>query len=266
MTSPITPTEQRTTPTASATEVSTGAHAQIWQALNDQPGATAAVLAQATRISRSTAAKALAAMEKDGLARREPGTPDGNRRVASHWYPNQPTPPHTNSPTDTKETATSEPHTAEEDEATGHEPPTPSGHNSPHEDHTEPTTPLTDDTETPEADEADSGEGPQAEASDTGDSPSHETEATPHQPLPPTLTIITGGDKQRLAPGALRQQVLNHLQAHPDTQFTATALSRAIGKSSGAIANALVTLEKHGQAQQVNDHPRRYQLRTETTE
>ncbi|GAA1918732.1 helix-turn-helix domain-containing protein [Streptantibioticus ferralitis] len=63
-------------------------------------------------------------------------------------------------------------------------------------------------------------------------------------------------------PGALRQMVLDHLQAHPRGEFTATALSRVTGKSYGAIANALVTLEQHGQAQQVNDHPRRYQLRT----
>ncbi|MEU1627058.1 helix-turn-helix domain-containing protein [Streptomyces sp. NPDC020096] len=245
--------EQHTTdtPTAPAPAALTGAHAQIRQALNDQPGATAAMLAQTTRISRPTAAKALAAMEKDGLARREPGTPDGNRRVASHWYPNQPTQPDTNSPTN-EEVATSAPEAAEEDEAARPEPPTTTStdeENSPHEDHAEPATPPIDDAEAPEADEA-----------ATDGSPHHETEAAPNEPVPPTLTVITGGGKQRLAPGTLRQMVLNHLQTHPDAEFTATALSRVLGKSSGAIANALVTLEKNGQARQVNDHPRKYQL------
>ena len=59
--------------------------------------------------------------------------------------------------------------------------------------------------------------------------------------------------------------VVKHLQTHPQEAFTSTAISRVIGRSSGAIANALVTLTKQGHAQQVNERPRRYQLATDAS-
>ncbi|MFE3646431.1 MarR family transcriptional regulator [Streptomyces sp. NPDC059152] len=64
----------------------------------------------------------------------------------------------------------------------------------------------------------------------------------------------------RLAPGALRQMVVDHLHAHPDEAFTATRISRVIEKSSGAIANALVKLVGSGIAEQITDQPRTYRL------
>jgi hypothetical protein len=70
--------------------------------------------------------------------------------------------------------------------------------------------------------------------------------------------VLTGGG--RLAPGGLRQLVIDHLTAHPAEAFTATGISRVIDRSSGAIANALVTLVKQGQAEQVTDRPRTYCL------
>jgi hypothetical protein len=55
--------------------------------------------------------------------------------------------------------------------------------------------------------------------------------------------------------------VLDHLAAHPDATFTATALGRALARSSGAIGNALVTLIKFGHAEQVSVAPRTYRYR-----
>jgi predicted transcriptional regulator len=55
--------------------------------------------------------------------------------------------------------------------------------------------------------------------------------------------------------------VADHLTAHPDEAFTATAISRVINRSSGAIANALATLTKQGLAERVCDAPRRYQAK-----
>lgn len=52
-----------------------------------QPGATAAELADAAGIGRSTAAKVLAAMEQQGTARRVLGGRDGGRRLADRWHP-----------------------------------------------------------------------------------------------------------------------------------------------------------------------------------
>ncbi|MFF4145661.1 hypothetical protein ACFY0A_30840 [Streptomyces sp. NPDC001698] len=63
---------------------------------------------------------------------------------------------------------------------------------------------------------------------------------------------------KRLAPGGLRQLVIDHLNAHPSEAFTATRISRLIDRSSGAIANALATLAKQGLAEQVTDRPRTY--------
>ncbi|MDJ1134514.1 hypothetical protein [Streptomyces iconiensis] len=50
-----------------------------------------------------------------------------------------------------------------------------------------------------------------------------------------------------------------HLQAHPEKEFTATGISRAVGRSSSAIANALPKLVAQGHARQVNETPRRFQ-------
>ncbi|WP_062204471.1 hypothetical protein [Streptomyces sp. NBRC 109706] len=76
---------------------------------------------------------------------------------------------------------------------------------------------------------------------------------TPAQP-------VTEQAHTRLAPGQLRKMVVEHLKAYPDSEFTATAISRVIGRSSGAIANALATLTEQGIAQQVSPAPRRYRL------
>jgi DNA-binding IclR family transcriptional regulator len=54
--------------------------------------------------------------------------------------------------------------------------------------------------------------------------------------------------------------VLEHLAAHPEEAFTSTRISRAIGRSSGAIANALVTLTRQGLAEQVTVRPMAYRL------
>ncbi|MEU6158808.1 hypothetical protein [Streptomyces sp. NPDC047130] len=82
----------------------------------------------------------------------------------------------------------------------------------------------------------------------------------PAQRTAPPLTVIPGGNSQRLAPGALHQVVLDHLTTHPKESFTSIRISRAIGRSSGAIANALVTLTRHGHAEQVTTRPMTYRL------
>ncbi|MFZ3555821.1 hypothetical protein [Streptomyces sp. BH055] len=87
------------------------------------------------------------------------------------------------------------------------------------------------------------------------DNPEH---VTPEPALATTHT--EAGGRRRLAPGGLRQLVVDHLTAHPHDAFTATGISRAIEKSSGAIANSLVTLTKQLVTEQVTDKPRTYRL------
>ena len=58
----------------------------IGTALSAHPGATAALLAEVAGIGRSTANKALAALEQAGTARRTPGGREGGRRLPDRWH------------------------------------------------------------------------------------------------------------------------------------------------------------------------------------
>jgi hypothetical protein len=63
----------------------------------------------------------------------------------------------------------------------------------------------------------------------------------------------------RLAPGELHRMVRGHLQASLERDWTPTQISRALGRSSGAIANALDTMVSRGEAIMTSAKPRRYQ-------
>ncbi|MGW2651618.1 hypothetical protein ACWC2T_43800 [Streptomyces sp. NPDC001393] len=78
------------------------------------------------------------------------------------------------------------------------------------------------------------------------------------QPKAVTTATASPGGSRRLARGALRQLVIDHLNAYPGESFTATRISRVINRSSGAVANALVTLATQGLIEQVTDRPRTY--------
>ncbi len=60
-------------------------------------------------------------------------------------------------------------------------------------------------------------------------------------------------------PGQLRDLVAAHLAANPAAEFTPHAIGRVLGRSSGAVANALDRLTALGQAQLTSGKPRRYQ-------
>jgi predicted ArsR family transcriptional regulator len=57
----------------------------ILDALRQHPNATAAELAEAASIGRSTAGKALATLEAQGRATRQRGTPGGGRATPDRW-------------------------------------------------------------------------------------------------------------------------------------------------------------------------------------
>ena len=74
-----------------------------------------------------------------------------------------------------------------------------------------------------------------------------------------SLKAALGGRKTPAArPGGLRDKVLAHLDAHPDGEFTPHEIHKVLGNSSGAIANALDTLVKLGEAELATDKPRRF--------
>ena len=61
-------------------------------------------------------------------------------------------------------------------------------------------------------------------------------------------------------PGGLRDKVLAHLLDHPRRSLTPHEIHKVNGHSSGAIANALDTLVKHGDAELATEKPRRFRL------
>ncbi|WP_166028975.1 helix-turn-helix domain-containing protein [Streptomyces chilikensis] len=214
-------------------------------------------IATAIGLGRSTAAKALAALEQHGLAERVTGHYVGTVRTPDLWKATAPAAPEPSADT---------PDDIEQPEA------------ALAPDLPEPITP-TEQQPTPPAPEAPApapaAAAPKAATPEPVPTPPAPEPAAPAAPAPtpvppapelpaqrtaPVLTVIPGGDGQRLAPGALRQMVLDHLTAHPGEAFTSTRISRAIGRSSGAIANALVTLTRHGLAEQVTVRPMRYRL------
>jgi hypothetical protein len=56
----------------------------------------------------------------------------------------------------------------------------------------------------------------------------------------------------------LVRRALAHLDAHPDGEFTPHEIHKVNGHSSGAIANALETLVKLGEAEVATEKPRRF--------
>jgi len=74
-----------------------------------------------------------------------------------------------------------------------------------------------------------------------------------------SLKAATSGRKApAVRPGGLRDKVLAHLAAHPDKEFTPHEIHKVLGHSSGAIANALDTLVKLGEAEVATEKPRRF--------
>lgn len=68
----------------------------------------------------------------------------------------------------------------------------------------------------------------------------------------------TTGD--RLRPGQLGTLVLEYLVAHAQQPVGPTTVSKALNRSSGAVANVLARLAASGDVVLVNETPRRYRL------
>ncbi|MGW1170745.1 hypothetical protein [Streptomyces sp. NPDC002550] len=267
--------------------VATGAVYAKLVTLTDDEGATTAELALAVGLGRSTTGKALVTLEEKGLAIRTPGGHDGPRRTPDRWRA-APAPWTSSSsdgasaqdatPTDSEPSTThasesqashtddesapaaatttdiEESNTADEASAT-----IASAADAPHDtSHQDDKQPAEYVAKEAEAHHTGSNDGPKPE-----DTPEPDRQSNPEQPKTATATAATPlGERKRLAPGALRQLVIDHLRAHPDGAFTATKISRVIEKSSGAIANALDKLVKDGIAEQVSDRPRTYRMAT----
>ena len=81
-----------------------------------------------------------------------------------------------------------------------------------------------------------------------------------------SLKAATSGRKAPAArPGALRDKVLAHLDAHPDGEFTPHEIHKVLNHSSGAIANALDVLVKLREAELATEKPHRYRRSAQPT-
>ena len=81
------------------------------------------------------------------------------------------------------------------------------------------------------------------------------------------LKAAIGGRKApAVRPGGLRDKVLAHLDDHPDKEFTPHEIHKVLGHSSGAIANALETLVKLGDAEVATEKPRRFRRAAQPAE
>ncbi len=205
-----------------------GTRRAVWEALQLNPGATAAEVAQAAGIGRSTAAKALAALETQGLAVRSPGGRRDGRVLPDRWH------------------ATGTPPAPDDEEAEPHQP-----HDEEHA-HIPDTGPApVADPVTPKADALDDP-GPH------GDSEEASEPQPPVEPAGPRPSAAAGRTGRRLGRGRLRQMVLDHLHAHPGQEFSPFAIAKTLNRSAGAVANALEKLVGDGEIQRTSEAPKRY--------
>ncbi len=225
--------------------------AAILYALRQRPDATAAELAEFAGIGRSTADRVLASLEAEGRALRQRDTthPGQAHRAAARWVL---TIDGARTGTADQEQAETQAVQADADSADAvpaEQPPAPSS--------------------TPEPDVAvlaagDADHGVQ----DAGQAPGAKTataEAEPEaEPEAPPAGQAKGADADasgpRLRPGALRDLVHAWLAERPGEEFTPTRIGKELGRSAGAVGNALVTLTEQGKTIQTSAKPRRYTL------
>jgi hypothetical protein len=214
--------------------VRTDTEDKLWAALHANPNSTAADLSGAAKIGKSTAQKILVKWEGDGSVTRTAGIAEGGRRAADLW-----------AITEVEDipvaaTAVDQGDDAPADDA---------------DSDAEPTGPAPDDAQ----DTADTEASDPAEAEPAG---AEVTEPTNDGVATDADTAIDGGGDEkaeRLASGALRGMVEDHLRDHPGEEFGPTAIAKALGgKSSGAVSNALDKLVEDDTAVKTKDKPRRF--------
>ena len=236
------------------TKVRTDAEDKLGEALHATPNSTAADLASAAKIGKSTAQKILVRWAGDGSVTRTAGIAEGGRRAADLWAITEVAGDSVDDSTTTTgvgSTTPVDPDMTDIDEATPAEG-DPTGSTS-----TEPTGTAAEDAQ----DITDSGVPNRADAEPVV------TEVNEPAADDPAIdgSPATEGDRKeksaRLAPGALRGMVEDYLREHPGEEFGPTAIAKALGgKSSGAVSNTLDKLAADGTVIKTKESPRRFAL------
>ncbi|MBB5856430.1 hypothetical protein ACFQ05_26485 [Amycolatopsis umgeniensis] len=241
---------------ATATQKTPTTEDKVLAALNANPASTTATLATAAGVGRSTAAKILARWGRDGTAIRTAG--DGPRNPDT-WTP---------IPSDHDTTAPST------DDA---HPDAAAGNTANTSEATPETVSDTDDAPEPTAtDTAQNEVDPTTTADDTGTTPLPDTSpkdptdgATKPEPSvtgSPAVTDIARLEKDRLPKGGLRAIVEEYLTEHPGEDFGPAKIGKNLGRSGGAVNNALEKLVADGYAIKTCEAPKRFAINPDKTD
>lgn len=239
------------TPALPPTVPDTAATRGVWAALVAQPGSTAARVADAAGISRPTAAKTLAVLEKAGLVTRAEGGRDGSKRLPDQWQPVV----HTEDAgaSDMEPTDAAEPASAEvpevEAEAGSPEPAEPEPPDSVDDADAAPVAPPVPRPEQVRTVEEEKGE-PAPRRKPRSGARTGKSATAPK----------TDAGTSRLGSGQLRDMVLQFLRDRPGEDFSPSAMGKALARSSGAISNACDRLHADGAVVRTSDKPRKFRI------
>ena len=261
---------------ATAATDRTDAEDKLWEALHTNPNSTAADLAVAAKIGKSTAQKILAKWAEDGSVTRIAGIAQGGRRAADLWataaadtIQTDPAAPEASVAADHDVTGTAYtepgapdvPVTGDDTMVTGNNSADPHGRRPNDTDPVDTMSAVAQDEGTPDtADDVASTAlaGPVVPGTEPA---SADDAAADDQPTPQGGAEAVSEKAPRLQSGALRGMVEDFLREHPDEAFGPVAIAKALGgKSSGAVSNALDKLVDSGTAVRTGDKPRRFAL------
>lgn len=192
--------DPESTDTTTTVKARTDTEDKLWQALRANPNSTAAELSADAGIGRSTAAKILARWANDSNITRSPGIADDGRRAADLWsITNLDVPSATSDPEEAE-------HAADTDDNTATQPPD--------------TSTETHETTTDGVVTLDAG-------LETAKPPVHNEDTSDEGKA----------NRRRLPPGGLRGMVEDWLRDHVGEEYSPSAIGKALGRSSGAVAN-----------------------------
>src|SRR6266545_1061173 len=205
----------------------------VLDALRQHPDVTAAELAEHAGIGRSTATRTLANLETKGQVTRQRGKAEAGGRTAPDRWALVPDTP--KDPDETQQPATEQPATEQ---------------------------PAAEQTDTSMSASQDQGHVGQDTPPSSADIASAETEETTTDAAEPT----SKDSSQRLRPGELRALVHAWLAERPGQEFTPTKIGKELGRSPGAVGNALATMTDAGEVTKTSTKPRKYMLASQPSE
>lgn len=263
--------------TAPRPAAGSGTEQQLWAALHARPG-TSAELALAAGIGRSTAAKILSRWAANGTATKTATKATmGRGRPSERWWLTDPLlsdPAHPTDDTDptaaagaadltatptadtSSDTTADTPDAARDDRRDDNDDLHVAAPRQPAHVADTASIPTSPDLATPGGATLDGDSAGSRAAGSSVDAPPA-ADVTADQPAPRHRGLQPAA---RLKPGSLRGMVEDFLREHADQSHGPSQIGRALARSSGAVANALVTLDAAGTVVCTQDRPLRYAL------